>query len=72
MAQNDREQKLLEVQATNAQAENAARNNANSTSPSTARPYYGPTNGVFGGPPPARAVPPTTGATAGTVPLLKK
>jgi hypothetical protein len=64
-AQNYRTQKLLEVQSTNAQAANAAQNNANATSPTNARPNYGPTNGVFG-------VPPKTGGAAGTVPPPKK
>ena len=65
-AQNYRTQKLLEVQSTNADAATAAQNNANATSPTTARPNYGPTNGVFG-------VPPTTNRTAaGTVPPPKK
>jgi hypothetical protein len=65
-AQNYRTQKLLEVQSTNADAANAAQNNANATSPTTARPNYGPTNGVFGVPPTAN------GTAAGTVPPAKK
>ena len=65
-AVNNRTQKLLETQSTNAQSTNGGASNSNSPSNVNARPNYGPTNGVFG-------VPPTTNRTAaGTVPPPKK
>jgi hypothetical protein len=53
-AVNDRTQKLLEVQSTNAQSTNGGATNSNPTNSNptnaTPRPNYGPTNGVFGTP----------------------
>jgi len=64
-AVNNRTQKLLETQSTNAQSTNRGASNSNSPSNVNARPNYGPTNGVFG-------LPSTVGGGSGNIPPPKR
>jgi hypothetical protein len=49
-ALNNRTQKLLETQSTNAQSTNGGKSNSNFPGNVNTHPNYGPTNGVFGQP----------------------
>jgi hypothetical protein len=64
-AVNDRTQKLLETQSTNAPSANVGSQNSTPSSDINARPSYGPTRGVF-------SAPSTIGRAAVSVPPPKR